>query len=43
MKPQKPQSSQRKFLCTKNEYPYKDITRDISSCEIELHSILGPG
>ncbi len=29
IKPQEPQSSQRRILCTKNEYPHKDITRYI--------------
>jgi GxxExxY protein len=39
----KPQSSQRKTLCTRNEYPHKDITGEIISCAIEVHSKLGPG
>ena len=43
MKPKKPQSSQRKILCSKNEYPHKDITGEIISCGIEVHSKLGPG
>ena len=39
----KPQRSQRETLCTRNEYPHKDITGDIISCGIEVHSKLGPG
>ena len=39
----KPQRSQRKTLCTRNEYPHKEITRDIISCGIEDHSKLGQG
>ena len=39
----KPQRSQRETLCTRNEYPHKEITRDIISCGIEDHSKLGSG
>ena len=39
----KPQRSQRKTLCTQDEYPHKDITGEIISCAIEVHSKLGPG
>ena len=39
----KPQGSQRETLCSQDEYPHKDITGEIISCAIEVHSKLGPG
>ena len=39
----KPQSTQRKTLWSQKEFPLKDITEQISSCAIEVHSTLGPG
>lgn len=39
----KPQSTQRKTLCSPEEYPLKDVTERIISCAIEVHSTLGPG
>ncbi|MBM4145029.1 MAG: GxxExxY protein [Nitrospira sp.] len=39
----KPQRAQRFPLCSQNEYPLKEITREIISCAIEVHSTLGPG
>ena len=39
----KPQRTQRKTLCTKYEYPHKDITSNILASAIEVHSNLGPG
>ena len=39
----KPQSAQRKTLCTQKEFPLKDITEQIISCAIEVHKTLGPG
>lgn len=30
-------------LCSPKEYPLEDITREIISCCIEVHSVLGPG
>ena len=42
-KKKKPQGSQRVTLCSQDEYPHKDITGEIISCGIEVHSKLGPG
>jgi len=30
-------------LCSLNEYPLQDVTKEIISCCIEVHSSLGPG
>ena len=38
-----PQSTQKKSLCLKKEFPLKDLTEQIISCAIEVHKILGPG
>ena len=45
MKPQSrlPSGPLRKTLCTQKDFPLKDITKQIISCAIEVHSILGPG
>jgi GxxExxY protein len=45
MKPQSrlPSGTLRKTLCTQKDFPLKDITKQIISCAIEVHSILGPG
>jgi len=45
MKPQSrlPSGTLRKTLCTQKDFPLKDITQQIISCAIEVHSILGPG
>jgi GxxExxY protein len=42
-KKMKPQSTQRETLCSQKEFPLKDITGQIISCAIEVHSTLGPG
>jgi GxxExxY protein len=39
----KPQSTLRKSLCTQKDFPLKGITKQILSCAIEVHSVLGPG
>ena len=39
----KPQSTLRKPLCTQKDFPLQDITKQIISCAIEVHSVLGPG
>ena len=39
----KPQSPQRKILCSPREYPLKEVTGKIISCALEVHSTLGPG
>jgi len=39
----KPQSVQRSALCPQKEFTLKDITEQIISCAIEVHSTLGPG
>ena len=38
----KPQSAQRKTLCTQKEFPLKEITDQIIACAIEVHKTLGP-
>ena len=45
MKPQSrlPSGTLRKTLCTRKDFPLKDITKQIIACAIEVHSILGPG
>jgi GxxExxY protein len=45
MKPQSrlPSGTPRKSLWTQKDFPLKDITQQILSCAIEVHSILGPG
>ena len=46
MKPQRPQKntlSPPEAGVTLKEYPFKDITKKIISCAIEVHSLLGPG
>ncbi len=40
---QKPQRAQRNPLCSQKEFPLKDITKQIISCAIDVHSSLGPG
>ena len=40
MKPQRPL---RNTLCSQKEYPLSDITEQILSCAMEVHSTLGPG
>jgi len=42
-KSMKPQSVQRSALCPQKEFTLKDITEQIISCAIEVHSTLGPG
>jgi GxxExxY protein len=37
------QRSQSPTLCSQKDFPLKDITGQIISCAIEVHSILGPG
>jgi GxxExxY protein len=39
----KPQSTLRKPLFTQKDFPLQDITKQIISCAIEVHSVLGPG
>jgi len=39
----KPQSTLRKSLCTQKDFPLQGITKQIISCAIEVHSVLGPG
>ena len=39
----KTQSTLRKPLCAQKDFPLKDITQQIISCAIVVHSILGPG
>jgi GxxExxY protein len=39
----KPQRAQRFSLCSQKEFPLKEITGEIISCAIEVHSTLGPG
>ena len=45
MKPQSrlPSGTLRKPLCSQKDFPLKDITQQIISCAIEVHSTLGPG
>jgi len=38
----KPQSAQRKTLCSQKEFPLKHITEQIISCAIEVHKTCGP-
>ena len=40
MKPQRPL---RDTLCSQKEFPLSDITEQILSCAMEVHSTLGPG
>ena len=35
----KPQSSQRKTLCSQKEFPFKDKTEQVISCATEAHKI----
>ncbi len=39
----KPQSTQRITEMTNKDYPLKELTGSIISCEMEVHSKLGPG
>lgn len=39
----KPQSPQSKSLSSQKDFPHKEITGEIISCAIEVHSTLGPG
>jgi len=42
-KEMKPKRTQRKTLCTQNEFPHKEITSKIIVSAIEIHSKLGSG
>jgi len=39
----KPQRTQSFHLSTQEEFPLKEITGEVISCAIEVHSMLGPG